>query len=93
MPNNAQCSHWTLGVCDASCEMLCLHDVLQFFETSLKHHIVKNTSFKTSHRYAKSAMFLMMFEVSEWADYSFSNARVKQANLMFKKNISAGLKN
>ena len=37
-----------LGVCDASCEMHRLHNVLQFFETSLKieihrskHRIVK----------------------------------------------------
>ena len=41
-----------LGVGDASWEMHRLHDVLQFFETSLKNRIVKNwnTSFKTSHR-------------------------------------------
>ena len=41
-----------VGVSDASWEMHRLHDVLQFFETSLKNCIVKNwnTSFKTSHR-------------------------------------------
>ena len=41
-----------LGVGDASLRMHRLHDVLQFFETSLKNRIVKNwnTSFKTSHR-------------------------------------------
>ena len=31
-----------IGVCDASCEMHRLHDVLQFFETLLKNRIVKN---------------------------------------------------
>ena len=41
-----------VGVFDASLRMHHLHDVLQFFETSLKNCIVKNwnTSFKTSHR-------------------------------------------
>ena len=32
----------TLGVGDASLRMHRLHDVLQFFETSLKNRIVKN---------------------------------------------------
>ena len=41
-----------VGVGDASLRMHRLHNVLQFFETSLKNRIVKNwnTSFKTSHR-------------------------------------------
>ena len=63
LPNNAQCSHWTLGVCDASCEMHCLHDVLQFFETLLK--IASLRIHRSKLRIVKCAMFLMMFEVSE----------------------------
>ena len=61
-----------LGVCDALCEMHRLHDVLQFCETSLKNRIVKNlnTSFKTSHHSAKSAIFLVMFEV--WSKIALS---------------------
>ena len=41
-----------VGVFDASLSMHRLHDILQFFETSLKNRIVKNwnTLFKTSHR-------------------------------------------
>ena len=44
--------HQPLGVGDGHRLMHRLHDVLQFFETSLKHRIVKKwkTSFKTSHR-------------------------------------------
>ena len=40
--------HGGVGVGDGHREMHRLHDVLQFFETSLKNRIVKN--WKTSHR-------------------------------------------
>ena len=55
-----------------------LHDVFLIFLNIIASLKIEKPCTKN----AKSAMFLVMFDVSEWAQYSFRNSQV---NLMFQK--------